>query len=52
MRRSAGNHPTEKLKQRRWHPSQKNKKLKDGSLKLAFEVESLNVLERLEPVEP
>jgi len=23
---------------RRWHPSQKNKKLKDGSLELAFEV--------------
>lgn len=38
MKRSARNHPTEKLKERRWHPSQKNKKLKDGSLELAFEV--------------
>jgi hypothetical protein len=26
------------LLERRWHPSQKNKKLKDGSLELAFEV--------------
>jgi predicted DNA-binding transcriptional regulator YafY len=24
--------------ERRWHPSQKNKKLKDGSLELTFEV--------------
>lgn len=38
MKRSARNHPTEKLKERCWHPSQKNKKLKDGSLELAFEV--------------
>ena len=27
-----------KLLERRWHPSQKNKKLKDGSLELSFEV--------------
>jgi predicted DNA-binding transcriptional regulator YafY len=26
------------MNERRWHPSQKNKKLKDGSLELAFEV--------------
>lgn len=29
---------TRVLLERRWHPSQKNKKLKDGSLELAFEV--------------
>ena len=29
---------TRYLLERRWHPSQKNKKLKDGSLELAFEV--------------
>jgi predicted DNA-binding transcriptional regulator YafY len=29
---------TSYLLERRWHPSQKNKKLKDGSLELAFEV--------------
>jgi proteasome accessory factor B len=29
---------TRYLMERRWHPSQKNKKLKDGSLELAFEV--------------
>jgi predicted DNA-binding transcriptional regulator YafY len=26
------------MNKRRWHPSQKNKKLKDGSLELSFEV--------------
>lgn len=26
------------MNERRWHPSQKNRKLKDGSLELAFEV--------------
>jgi predicted DNA-binding transcriptional regulator YafY len=29
---------TRYLLERRWHPSQKNKKLKDGSLELAFEI--------------
>ena len=29
---------TRYLLERRWHPSQKNKKLKDGSLEIAFEV--------------
>lgn len=29
---------TRYLLERRWHPSQKNKKLKDGSLELSFEV--------------
>jgi predicted DNA-binding transcriptional regulator YafY len=29
---------TRYLLERRWHPSQKNKKLKDGSLELTFEV--------------
>ena len=29
---------TRYLLERRWHPSQKNRKLKDGSLELAFEV--------------
>jgi len=29
---------TRYLLERRWHPSQRNKKLKDGSLELAFEV--------------
>jgi proteasome accessory factor B len=29
---------TRYLLERRWHPSQKSKKLKDGSLELAFEV--------------
>ena len=29
---------TRYLLERRWHPSQKNKKLKDGSLELVFEV--------------
>lgn len=38
MKRSARNRPTEKLKERRWHASQKNKKLKDDSLELVFEV--------------
>ena len=38
-KRSGGLSPlTRYLLERRWHPSQKNKKLKDGSLELAFEV--------------